>query len=256
VISGVLRTGIELLDRKSGETTLINYGEPDFQCQPGLGLLACRAQGKDGPQIVVYDVAKKVVKRWEPKEWSGSPGLHGFSARGLLVGDCLKTTRRDDRTVLVDCLFLWAPPFDRAPVLIECGQAPRCLAVSPDGKHAVLGMDDNRVYLWGLEKGKKERELAAHRRPGRITALAFSADGKRLASVSSRNAHRRYGLTDTGDAELIVHDTANWKEIARAEAHRSPCHLLVFLPDGKRLVTAGRFDGLLRVWSPGLAGKR
>ncbi len=60
LVSGVLRTGIELLDRKSGEATLLNYGEPDFQCQAGRDLLAYRSRGKDGPIIVVYDLPFEV----------------------------------------------------------------------------------------------------------------------------------------------------------------------------------------------------
>src|SRR5205085_6407090 len=85
LVSGVTRTGIELLDRKSGEATLLNYGEPDFQCHAGRDLLAYRSRGKDGPIIVVCDLAKKkVLRRWEPKEWSGAPGLRGFSAGGTL----------------------------------------------------------------------------------------------------------------------------------------------------------------------------
>src|SRR5215213_9145760 len=61
VVSGVFRTGIELLDRKSGESVILNYGEPDCNTHAPLNLLAYRAQGKDGATLVTYDLAKKKV---------------------------------------------------------------------------------------------------------------------------------------------------------------------------------------------------
>ncbi len=164
------------------------------------------------------------------------------------MGDCLKTTRRGGKTALSDCLFLWPHPFDRDPVLIECGQDPRCLAVAPDGRRAALGTDDNRIERWDLKAAKLESTLTGHRNPGRMAVLAFSADGKRLASLSSRNADRRKGLRDGGDAEVVVWDGATGKAVARGQVHRSPCHLLVFFPDGRHLATAGRFDGRVRLW--------
>ena len=43
-------------------------------------------------------------------------------------------------------------------------------------------------------------------------------------------------------------DAETFKPVASAQAHRSPSLLLTWLPDGKRLATAGRFDGRLRLW--------
>ena len=190
---------------------------------------------------------KKLVKKWEPGAWVGSPGLRGFSARGVLVGDCIKTTKRDNKTVLLDCLLLWAPPFDRDPKLIECDAEPHCVALAPDGKTAALGRD-RKVDVWDLEKGKKTKSFSLPLSGGRVSVLAFSPDGKRLAALVSRNATSKRGHDDVGESELAVYDAATLKPVAACQAHRSPSLLLAWLPDGKRLATAGRFDNRLRLW--------
>lgn len=248
LISGVTRTGIELLDRESGESTILNYGEPDFQSHAALNLLAYRIDGKEGATIVVHDVAKKkVIKKWDPGAWIGSPGLRGFSAKGVLVGDCIKTKKDGDKTALVDCVLLWAPPFDRDPKLIECDANPHCVALAPDGKTAALG-HERKVDVWDLDKGKKTKSLSLPLPGGRVSVLAFSPDGKRLAALVSRNANSKRGLDDTGESVLRVYDVETLKEAAGAEPHQSPCRLLVWKPDGKGLVTAGRYDNRVRTW--------
>jgi WD40 repeat protein len=248
VVSGVLRTGIELLDRTSGESKLLNYGEPDFQCHAGRDLLAYRAPGDEGPTLVVYDLKnRKVLKRWDPKTWVGSPGLRCFSAKGVLFGDCLKTMRNEGRTTFTDSLLLWSPPFDREPRLIAWGKDPRCLAVDPQGKRLAVGTDAGAVEIWDLAAAGKLRTLP-QRKPARVSVVAYSPDGKLLAVLSSRNSSRRGAVIDPGDTELIVYRTADLEPVARTMVHRSPSHLLTFFPDGKRLATAGRFDGLVRVW--------
>jgi WD40 repeat protein len=248
VVSGVTRTGIELLDRKSGESKSINYGEPDFQTHSGLNLLAYRGEGKDGFTLVVYDLAKKsTVKRWEPGAWVSSPGLRGFSSKGVLAGDCIKTTKKNDKTELVDCLIIWPAPFKGDPKLIECSAEPRCVALTPDGKTAALSQE-RKIDIWDLDKVKKTKSVISPLAGGRVTALAYSSDGKRLVALSSRNADRKRGLDDTGESEVSVYDSETLKVIVRGEVHASPCLLMVLSADGKRITTAGRFDNRLRLW--------
>src|SRR5262249_37573131 len=169
--------------------------------------------------------------------------------KGVLIGDCIKTTKRDNKTVLLDCLLLWAPPFDRDPKLIECDAEPHCAALAPDGKTAALGRE-RKVDVWDLEKGKKTKSFSLPLPAGRGGVLASSPDGRRLAARVSRNANRKCGLDDVGESELAVYDAETFKPVAASLSHRSPSLLLVWLPDGKRLVTAGgvgHWRGLLGV---------
>jgi hypothetical protein len=64
--------------------------------------------------------------------------------------------------------------------------------------------------------------------------VAFSPDGKRLASGASDNAVRLW-------------DAAGGKEIARLEGHKNQVDSVVFSPDGKRLAS-GAFDNTVRLW--------
>jgi WD40 repeat protein len=72
---------------------------------------------------------------------------------------------------------------------------PVSLAIAPDGRLLAQTGEDGKIHLWDLRTGKEAASLAGHR--GQVTAVAFSADSKRLAS----------GGTDTTalvwDAEAI-----------------------------------------------------
>src|SRR5262245_40569993 len=86
------------------------------------------------------------------------------------------------------------------------------------------------------------------RHPERIRALAFSPDGKTLASSGSDLRIRLWGIT-TG------------KERRQLLGHQGPIHSLTFSLDGKTLISrsdnSGSFfatDGTVRLWEPA-AGK-
>jgi WD40 repeat protein len=56
------------------------------------------------------------------------------------------------------------------------------VAFSPDGKLLATGGQEC-VYLWNTVTGKQRRRFAGH--GGEVTALAFTADGRRLISGSA-----------------------------------------------------------------------
>ncbi|MCO6492829.1 MAG: WD40 repeat domain-containing protein [Phaeodactylibacter sp.] len=69
-------------------------------------------------------------------------------------------------------------------ILRRLGQngGPKCMAMHPEGKVFALGNMDNTVTLWSLKTGRLLKTLAGHQ--GEITHLAYTADGKRLATAS------------------------------------------------------------------------
>lgn len=87
-------------------------------------------------------------------------------------------------------------------------------------------------YLRTLAKGGKEGHALKGHTDG-ITAVAFSPDGKRIASAS-------YDFT------VKVWDAATGKQIFQSKAHKDTADAVGFSPDGRLLASAGR-DGKLIV---------
>lgn len=112
---------------------------------------------------------------------------------------------------------------------------PTCAMVSsPDGKILALGKSwTGPVRLWNAATGKLIGELQAS--VVQPTSLAFSADGKLLASV--------------GQQSVCVWDVAARKALVTIEYERQGPYDLTaaFSPDGKVLASAGR-DNVIRLW--------
>jgi WD40 repeat protein len=131
------------------------------------------------------------------------------------------------------------------------------LAYSPDGKLLAAGTADNTIRLFEAATGREVRRLAGHqpRRysparnqrtaldvlvgsvgPGNVTAVAFSPDGKTLASGGWDEAVRLW-------------DVATGEERRRLDGHRrGMVAAVIFSRDGRHLASRGGLDGTVLVW--------
>ncbi|PMD14340.1 WD40 repeat-like protein [Hyaloscypha hepaticicola] len=151
------------------------------------------------------------------------------------------------------------------------------LAFSPDGSSLALGSEqENTVRLWNLATSQVDI-LSGHL--GRITSVAFSPDGNRLASSSSDHTVRVWNIA-TGQVEVVLDYNDTPRSVAfspdgttiasgpkfvelrnsatgRVEGmfrgHRGDVKSVAFSPDGTRLATASGFswdyDKTVRVWN-------
>jgi WD40 repeat protein len=106
------------------------------------------------------------------------------------------------------------------------------VALGPDGRHLAWGQD-NAVKLWDRTAGGELLTLIGHEKE--VSGLAFSPDGKRLASC---------GL----DRTVRLWDVGRGQEMLTLRDHTAAVKQVVFSPDGFRLAAAAA-DGTVKVWN-------
>jgi WD40 repeat protein len=112
-------------------------------------------------------------------------------------------------------------------------------AFSPDGRVLAVACNplepEQFIQLWDVGKGKAIGKCIGHKQG--IVALAFSADGRTLASISH-------------DSTLKLWNTANQQELLSFSHRGAWSEGLLFSPDGQWLVaTEGGEDRGLRFFS-------
>jgi WD40 repeat protein len=121
---------------------------------------------------------------------------------------------------------------------VNTGQTVRTLdavglvvACAPDQPRAVLADSGDTARLYSLEGGKSIRDFAHN---ALISALAFSPDGRRLATASM-------------DKVVCVWEVETGKELLRLKGHEGGVTDVAFTPDGQRIVSSSE-DKTVRVW--------
>jgi WD40 repeat protein len=156
--------------------------------------------------------ALELLQRWE-----NMPGLEGISPRGwewyYIKGLC------EGKTVL------------RVP-----GGKATAVAFRPDGTWLATGDDGGGVQVWEVATGKLIRTLKIH--DYNVTALAFHADGKRLAAAGERSGN---------PGTVKVWDAVSGDEIYTVKGPTKAVRALAFSRDG-RFLASGDDDRTVGLW--------
>ncbi len=75
--------------------------------------------------------------------------------------------------------------------------------------------------------------------PGRLFAVKYSPDGKRILVGSSND----------GKGEVRIYESANAKLVCKLDGEQGPVYAVSYRPDGKEVASAG-FDGMVRINNP------
>jgi WD40 repeat protein len=110
---------------------------------------------------------------------------------------------------------------------LEIGSVNVCpVMFSPDGSRLASATDEGTVHVWDAKTGKEVRALAGY--GGRVTGLAFSRDGRRLAAG---------GLRSLGAAPPVkVWEMDTGREVASLDCRFGEARVVMFSPDGQRLL--------------------
>ncbi len=181
-------------------------------------------------EVTVQEVgSKQICARFGP--WALRPGeTDSGGLRFSNDGNKLVIGHSDGRIRIVDWRTgaqseISSPDKDNGIIAFACSPTEDLVAWGS-------GSGGSLIWLWNWVTQKPISELKGHK--NWIVALAFSPDGRLLASAS-------------GDRTIRLWNVADRNEIRCFQGHLDEVWGLAFLPDGQTLVSGSK-EGSVRVW--------
>jgi WD40 repeat protein/tetratricopeptide (TPR) repeat protein len=178
--------------------------------------------GSDVPGVKVFDPRRDPVSRSVPAQWQLC--AMAFDERGETLQTIAWELNGDGANLeFIDVARGGRRAGPRLPVSSRLAYPRGDFAFSPDGRRlaAPRNRDDSIVGVWDVATG---REAATLRAVGRVTALAYAADGIRLATGGQG--------TQRGHGELAIWDLASGSVVRRIDTGPRPTLAVALSVDG------------------------
>ncbi len=294
-LSGSADHTLILWDLETGEAIRRFSGHEDAVLSVAISPDGERAlSGSDDRSVILWDLnSGRMIHRfvgqtdtleattYDPQGHFGAVWGVAFSpdCGNPLAAGCLGISASYDEHTMIWDLASGKRIGDLSPIELEGSLFS--LAVSPDGRTALLGTLDNTVGLLDLTEGESVLQLLGH--TGRVQAVAFTPDGRHALSGSADGTLRlwdlqsgverrrvygtllgpgidispdgRTGLAAAWDGKIWLWDYGSGKMLRSLEGHTEMVFAgAYFTPDGKRIVSgAGDIFGVsednsVRLW--------
>jgi WD40 repeat protein len=237
---------------KSGEVKLWDVATGQVRSLKGHKGVTCVAWSGDGKTLASGggEFKRGEVKLWDVATGEERPTLRGHNSPVTWVGwsedgKTLASASRDGT------IKLWDVAKGQVLVSLEGNNRSFVVSVawSRDSKTLAfggLGVDakgtplSGEVKLWDVAKGRVRATLEGH--TGGITSLAWSADGKTLASAGA-------GLDAHGKSrvEVKLWDTITGRERVPLKGQNNPVFAVAWSANGRTLALAGPPDRTIKL---------
>ncbi|MEQ1907494.1 MAG: WD40 repeat domain-containing protein [Vicinamibacterales bacterium] len=168
--------------------------------------------------------------------WNATSGqvLHRFQYRHTT--DAMAISPNSLRGVYVTSEYQGVIDLESCRELRQFGRhekyEPACVAISPTGNRAVVGVSEpdyslRAASVWDLDRGQ---ELTAPQRAMTlVSCAAFSPDGRRAIAGSE-------------DTSMCLWEVDSGRHLRRIEGHSGNIRSVTFMPDGRRVLSSSGTD--------------